>query len=370
MKIGILTLPLHTNYGGILQAYALQTVLERMGHKVVVLDKPRNFYLGVIRQTLAMMKRVFLRYVMLKNVKMLPERERKMKYRIVSQEINRFVEKHIHICHIKHRYQEARRENLDAIVVGSDQVWRPKFFGKCEDSFLDFAKNWDIKRIAYAASFGTDENEFTTSEIKNCKKLLRKFDAVSVRESSGIDILNRLFDCKSIHVLDPTMLLDKDDYSELVKDYPKSSGNLLYYILDDSEWKYRVIQLLSDKMKMTPFKIGGDDWHKEAPIETLVQPSVESWIRGFMDAEVVVTDSFHACVFSIIFQKPFFVIGNPYRGMSRFDSLLRMFGLEDRMVYNEQDVLSVSHKVIDWERVYSIFNQKKSESMDYLKKHM
>lgn len=367
MKIGILTLPLHTNYGGILQAYALQTVLERMGHEVVVIDKPRHFYLGCIRQVLAVLKRLFLKYIMFRNVQLLPERELKRKYEIISREINLFVKKNIHLCHIKYSYKEAKREGLDAIVVGSDQVWRPKYLEKIENSFLDFAKNWNIKRISYAASFGTDEIEFTSSEIKKNRKLLRKFDFLSVREKSGVDILYKVFGCNSKHVLDPTMLLEAKDYIELTETCPASNGNLLYYILDEDEQKNRVIKLLKEQRKMTPFRIGGKDWHLDEPFENLIQPSVESWIRGFVDAEIVVTDSFHACVFSIIFCKPFIVIGNRARGMSRFESLLSMFGLEDRMVYSDKDVISTSYKEIDWEHVRNVLNEKRRDSKKFLR---
>lgn len=102
------------------------------------------------------------------------------------------------------------------------------FFSKIENAYLDFAKEWKIKRIAYAASFGTEEWEYTGEQTNNCAALLKKFNAVSVRESSGVQLCSDNFGVKAEHVLDPTMLLCKEDYIKLFKDYntAQSDGNL------------------------------------------------------------------------------------------------------------------------------------------------
>ena len=153
MRIGILTLPLHTNYGGILQAYALQTVLERMGHEAVVIDTPNVkptpslFTLG---------KRIFKRLLGY-HVGVFPERKHNQIYPVISQHTQLFVDKYIH-RKVVHSPEELQESEFDAVVVGSDQVWRPKYYGKIENAYLNFTKSWKIKRIAYAASFGTDRD--------------------------------------------------------------------------------------------------------------------------------------------------------------------------------------------------------------------
>ena len=133
------------------------------------------------------------------------------------------------------------------------------------------------------------------------------------------------------HVLDPTMLLDVQDYVDLVKraDIPKSKGTLLCYILDETESTTDLISRLASETGLVPFRGNSrvEDW--SAPLAERIQPPVEQWLRGFMDAELVVTDSFHACVFSILFHKPFVVVGNKERGLARVKSLLKMFGLEN-----------------------------------------
>lgn len=345
MRIGILTLPLHTNYGGILQAYALQTVLERMGHEVVVFDIKREFKLPFWKYPLAYIKRAIKKYILKKkNVRIFEEQYRKSIYPIINQHTQEFIDKYIHLYNVK-SLKEVKEEDFDAIVVGSDQVWRPKYFipmfkTSIQDAYLAFAKDWNIKRIVYAASFGTDEWEYTPAQIKECGELLRLFDAVSVREKSAIKLCKEHFGIKVQHVLDPTMLLCKEDYIKLfeIAKTPKSPGTLLNYILDETPEKIEIINKIAKERKLIPFRVNSKIENAHAPLEERIQPPVEAWLRGFYDAEFIVTDSFHACVFSIIFGKPFVVIGNKERGMARFESLLKMFELENCMIDDIKDI--------------------------------
>lgn len=364
MKIGILTLPLHTNYGGILQAYALQTVLERMGHEVVVIDTPN---MKATPSFLTMGKRIAKR-VLGKRVEIFLERRHNREYPIISQYTQPFIDKYIHRKEISSLH-ELKKENFDTIVVGSDQVWRPLYFtslfkANIRNAYLAFAEKWNIKRVAYAASFGTDNWEYTPKQTEKCGELLRMFDAVSVREEFGVQLCKEHFSVEAQHVLDPTMLLDKEDYIHLIEtaQTPKSKGTLLNYILDETTEKRALIEQIAKDKKLTPFRVNSKVEDRTAPLEERIQPPVEEWLRGFYDAEFIVTDSFHACVFSILFNKPFIVIGNKKRGISRFESLMKIFGMENRLLqnYNDyKDVVETSH---------SICNQNiLKDSMDFLR---
>jgi len=339
MKIGILTLPLHTNYGGILQAYALQTVLERMGHEVVVFNPPRRIRLSLWKLPLVFIKRYIKKYILCKkNTRIFAEKYHQSIYPIISQHTQQFIDKYIHLYNVN-SLNDIKKDDFDAIVVGSDQVWRPRYFMPMfvtgvEDAFLRFTKNWKMKRVAYAASFGTDDWEYTLKQTKECGELLRMFDAVSVREESAVKLCKDKFEVEAQHVLDPTMLLDKEDYIKLFEsaNTPKSPGTLLNYILDETPEKKEIIENIAKEKNLIPFRVNSKIENPDAPLEERIQPPVEQWLRGFYDAEFVVTDSFHACVFSILFNKPFLVIGNEGRGMARFQSLLKIFGLENRLV--------------------------------------
>lgn len=340
MKIGILTLPLHTNFGGILQAYALQTTLERMGHNVEVLQNTTNtgntFHSLIMPLVYA--KRIARNILSENKIPIFIERKAKRESPIIRQHTDRFLAQYLKLREIKH-LSEINPSDYDAIVVGSDQVWRAIYFKgmwqtNISDAFLDFTKGWDIKRIAYAASFGIDDWEYSKKETRLCADAAKIFDAISVREDSGVKLCREKLNVEATHVLDPTMLLNKEDYMTLVSaaNTPESLGDMLCYILDPTPFKTSVVNKIATEQSLTPFNVNAQIDNYSLDINERIQPPVEQWLRGFHDAKYVVTDSFHACVFSIIFGKPFIAIGNASRGMTRFTSLLRQFGLESRLI--------------------------------------
>ena len=214
MRIGILTLPLHTNYGGILQAYALQTVLERMGHEVVVFDTPKN-------KVLEILGRFFHKLFALNLINSFVNKHDNLLKAIISRKITSFVRKNINLKKVR-GFGSLREDDFDAIVVGSDQIWRAVYFPRwleqpLDNAYLSFTNGWNIKRISYAASFGTDEWEYTDKQTGICRECIKEFDAISVREESGVDLCKKYFGVNAQQVLDPTMLLDSVDYFLLFK---------------------------------------------------------------------------------------------------------------------------------------------------------
>ena len=370
MRIGILTLPLHTNYGGILQAYALQTVLERMGHDVCLIEKKRQpLRLPLWKAPLSYGKRI------VKNLTGHPypicfERKVNREEPLVRQNTDKFVNKYIKRRFVDD-FSEIGKDDFDAIVVGSDQVWRPKYFiDGIENAYLTFAKEWNIKRIAYAASFGTDKWEYSSEQTTSCRRLLKNFDAVSVRESSAVTLCREHLGVDVKRVLDPTMLLSINDYMKLfdANGTPKSNGNLLCYIIDETPEKMSFVNKIAQERGLIPFRVNSKVENLIAPLQERIQPPVEQWLRGFYDADFVVTDSFHACVFSILFNKPFFVLGNEKRGLSRFSSLLGMFGMENLLVTNKD--LNEKQNDIDWARVMSLLAEEKKKAINFLNENL
>lgn len=376
MRIGILTLPLHTNYGGILQAYALQTVLERMGHKVVVFDTPNEYSFPPLwKLPLCFAKRIVMKCLG-KSQEIFIERHLNHERHVIAQYIQPFIDANIH-RKVIHGFNELNAADYDAIVVGSDQVWRSIYFSpmwfhqSIDNAFLAFAENWNVKRLAYAASFGTDEWEYTDEETVRCKELIGKFNAISLREEGGVELCRKYFNVMVQHVLDPTMLLSVDDYMALFRkcNTSKSQGNLLVYVLDETSELSELVYDIATEKHLVPFSVNNPyEVDENKPLEDRIKPSVETWLRGFFDAELIVTDSFHACVFSIIFKKQFIVVGNKSRGMSRFESLLKMFGLEDRLVNGCDDFLKLS--AINYDLVYEKYRVLKDMSYSFLKDNL
>lgn len=372
MKIGIITLPPGANYGGILQAYALQNILEKMGHDVSIIVRDENCDIRPLwRQCLVFIKRVILKFIFHKQLRICAEQYDRKTRSIIRKHTQVFIDKYLHLQYIKN-YTEIN-DSFDAFVIGSDQVWRPVYFlGSIENAFCRFVKNARVKRIAYAASFGVDKWEYTSSQTRHCKNLIKNFSGVSVRENSGIDLCKNHFNLDATWVLDPTMLLCIDDYLQLVKivNTPKSPGTLLTYILDETAEKASLCQSLATLYGYVPFRVNSRYEDKFAPLTERVQPAVEQWLQGFNDAEFVITDSFHACVFSILFHKQFFVFGNAGRGMARFKSLLKMFDIEGRLI---TDIRTFDYKKapsIDYQKVQPLLDNWKLKSKAFLEKSL
>ena len=390
MRIAILTQPLRQNYGGILQNYALQTVLRRMGHQVVTLDPPRYHYRWrehpmysfrvlwndfLLRQLKGapLNKNHFLLYYLTHTFKHLffknqddvifSKKKDDECRRIIGKNLYRFIDKRIERQEYHDLVKEIKASDFDVFIVGSDQVWRREYNReRIQDMFLVFTKDWGVRRIAYAASFGTDEWEYEHETTVICREAIRAFDIVTVRECSGVDICRSVFDVSADQVLDSTMLLLKEDYFNLLSldKVAHSQGNLLVYILDETEDKTELINRIAKDYHLVPFRVNADVDNQCFPLNKRIQPTVEKWLRGFYDAEYVITDSFHGCVFSIVFRKPFVIYANKTRGLARFESLLDQLHLKNCMVSSADgfngffDYLQDINRVLDAQRDKSL----------------
>lgn len=362
MKIAVVTLPLHINYGGLLQAYALKSVLEGMGHDVDVLDLKEKMPVPKgIKAPFVYMSRAIKRVMKGKKG---PEVFRELRYRRELPERARltseFVKKHISPRMID-RYEDVKEGEYDAFVTGSDQVWRPLYFNGIHNAFLKFTEGWDVRRLSYAASFGTDQLEYEYVQMEECARLLAGFDAVSVREASAVEMCAEWFDCdRAVHVLDPVMLVGADVYRSLAdsQNVHESKGKIMTYILDPSTEKECVVDFVRRVSGLEPYSL-----EKGKTV-----PPVEQWLAGFADSEFVVTDSFHGCVLAILMHKRFIAVGNSRRGMARLSSLLDMFGLDQRLVHgiDPEDDGEFFLSEPDWDKVDEVMEEQRAVSSGFL----
>ena len=362
MKVAIVTLPLHTNYGGLLQAYALKSIIEDMGHEVTVLDIAEKTTLPSFwKAPFIYLKRL------LQGREVFRERRIRREYPIISSKVSVFTENYI--CpRVISSYSEIAESDFDAYVVGSDQVWRPEYFNEVQDAFLRFARTWDVKRIAYAASFGTEELKYEYQLLEECSQLLSKFDAVSVREASGVAMCDEWFDYEdAVHVLDPVLMLSAEHYSSKFRSGSDAEGKVVTYILDRSASKSNVIDFISEVTGKPVYDVSVYPKDRDIPLQDRIVPSLESWISAFVNAEFVVTDSFHGCVLSILFHKPFVVVGNVARGMTRVNSLLSIFSLESRLVDGiDADGAKEWLMNFDWDAVDAVLERQRNICKTFL----
>lgn len=349
MKIGIITQPLLANYGGILQNYALQEVLRRMGHIPITIDY-------TLRNSLWRCFRHRLRHL-LSGAK----GEAPGLLRLRSQKINHFVERNIALSERVDRYDPSLvdRYGFEALLVGSDQVWRPKYNRYLEDMFLQFAQHKVVRRVAYAASFGVDRWEFTPAQTKRCRALAQAFNAITVREASGIGLCREKLGVEAEQVLDPTLLLQAKDYERLLPhSAPDNEPYLAAYLLGHDQKRRTLCDKIARQRGLKVRYFGAD---AQASL------SVEEWLTTLFGASMVITDSFHGTVFSILGHREFLTLGHRGRGLSRLHSLLRMVGLEERLCeILPQDKLPLPAPIV-WEEVDRRLQEERQASLKKLR---
>ena len=355
MRIGIVTQPLEMNYGGILQNWALQQALRRLGHDPIAIDAYERYSTP---HYLYNWMRTALSRILGKKANWPKRYCGSLRNELMGQ----FVEQHIAKTRVMWDYKRSvvNRYHLDALVVGSDQVWRARYNGgHLEDMYLRFAEGLPLKRVAYAASFGIDEWEYSPEQTASCSALAQQMDAISVREASGVDLCREHLGVDATCVLDPTMLLDAVGYQDIIDDqWDAGEPYLAVYCLDITPAKEEFFNRLAQERGLT-VRYYSAGWKS-----TL---TVGQWLAMFSHASLVVTDSFHGTVFSILFGREFYTMCNPGRGNTRIVGLLRDLALEDRLVSDSEPV-EPADSTVNWEDVYARLEKRRQESQAFLEK--
>lgn len=369
MKIGILTQPLGYNYGGILQNWALQQVLITLGHKpeTIVYYNHRS-YRHFSDECIAVIK------YCAKHIIRHPNRN----VGVLPWQRNRYLKKFIRTqLYATKPIPSITRDNLakfkfDRYIVGSDQVWRPMYnkgyLGVMYCKFLNGNNNTPC--IAYAASFGTAEWEYTDEQTNLARQNIQKFMKVSVREKSGVALCQQYLNVDAELVLDPTLLLEKEDYSslQLKRKHLKEIDNKFVgvYLLDMSVEKKDIVKRVCALIGKEPRFIG-------QPLDSAeTRPPISEWLSDISNSEFIITDSFHGTAFAINFKKPFIALDNLERGSDRFTSLLDLFNLRERLInpLNVTHLEEIIDSKINWESIERIKKSLVSKSMNFIKESL
>ena len=359
MKIGLLSPHYAFNYGAVLQAFALKTYLRNQGHDAVILNR-RPAYQCAIPSLLGRIARKCEEFA------------KRNSFGVFEK---RFLQPQTSPVIHQNDWEQLPDFKLDAIIVGSDQIWRDDYtftsFGY--NFFLDFLpEESSIKRISYAPSLGKESWHSTTDRTNRVRDLLQKFNSISVREESSIRILKEKFGVEAELVVDPTLLLHAEEYIEALCIKQKASKHIATYILDYDDNFRRKINEISSSLKLPVKNITVKSSKTKLGVfinRFKPMKSVNYWVKNLANAEYVVTNSFHGMVFSIIFRKQFIVVNNEERGEARFKSLLKMFGLEDRLVTDLQtDFKELLVKPINYSTAVTKIESWRSKSINYLQK--
>lgn len=367
-KVAVLTLPLVTNFGGNLQAFALQKVLINMGFEVETLNYRQKTnsdlwkLVSTFKQKILFNKRI---YHFFRN-----------ELQIIGANHEKFIKENLVYSpelntpnNIK-KYIDEKEFNI--VIVGSDQVWRLPYTQRVYSYFLDFINDSKIKKISYAASFGVDYWEFDDEKTQYLKNFIKQFSAISVREDSAINLCNEKLNVENVkEVLDPTLLLNAEDYKDLYRyEDSISKGKIFSYILDSNTHKEKILTEIVCKLNKNIISIQPSKTKKESfyvrDLESYIYPKIETWLKGIAEADFVVTDSFHGTVFAILHNKPFISIINKERGAARFYSLLSKLNLTDRMISDHNDFDWQSMYEINYKEVNNLLERYRSESYNFL----
>lgn len=362
-KIGIVTI-WSNNYGSVLQAFALQTIIERLGYQVEIIqhyrDPLKKETQSRIKQILQSSPSFLIEYAM--NYK---------RNRMLHQGYADFKSSRLKISREAY-YQDSDFTDLasryDAIVVGSDMLWSYDFKDNWPFYFASFAPSEKI--VTYAPSFG--KNDLSKEEIELCKPMISRIVHLSCREEAGVSFIKEQFGLAAEHVIDPTLLLSGEEWSHLLGDMPRlvKKDYILTYVFRGSCQNGReelFEQFNSMKDKQLLFINGQEGEFKNNIYNGYFSPA--EYVNLFRDADFIVTDTFHGLMFSLIFNKPFIVLDKSSFGVSsdRQQSTLKTYGLEDRFV-TPDIIVSDELRQLDYTTIEQKINANRKKSINYLKK--
>ena len=226
----------------------------------------------------------------------------------------------------------ALETQYERFIVGSDIIWGLDITGNDYAYFLDFVTN--KKKYAYAASFGHDKLPFSTSEIQKMKEFMATFDGISVRETSGIEIVKELTGKEVALVSDPTFLLERKDWEAKLPSSAvlKDRKYILVYFAYGEKYTFQLARTLAQKTGCQIVYIHNSTLNYPG-VKNIKTASVEDFLWLIKNAEYVISGSYHGVVFSIIFNRNFYYINRKYT--SRIKSLINVFGLQDRILSKE-----------------------------------
>ncbi|GAB6069236.1 polysaccharide pyruvyl transferase family protein [Thiomicrorhabdus hydrogeniphila] len=354
MKIGILTFHFSKNYGALFQAYALRKWLQEQGHEAEFINyQPEHLESGGKISFKTLFSKSTLKVVFLKTIEL---REKLFGNKNVKQGFDKF---HENVLSVKRTAFKSKEEleacnfELDLLICGSDQIWNPSdHFGVDPVYFLDFKTHSSPKKISYAASFGRSEiPKYFHDEIS---ALINKLDAISVREKSGVELVEKLTGKTSSLVPDPTLLLS--DYSQLFEPYKTKSEDFVFcYYLRSKKTVDKVAQHVSDFYQL-PIYSPHNPHRRWTEIGETIYPSPKQWLYLLNKSKFVVTNSFHGTALSILLNKPFVVVGiggGRAKYNERVLNLLTQLGLESRIIteYSTKSVAELIKIDIDWDLV-------------------
>lgn len=338
----------YPNYGTLLQAYALQTVLEKQGNEVKIINyetQKNNVIIlnkyNLKRQIKRLSNFIQKRYTYFQLKRDSAGYKNEIEKR--EQQFDVFINSELHMTE-KLNLIELHKlvKQFDVFVAGSDQIWSPKYLDK--SFFLDFVSG--KRKLSYAPSFGI--NDLDDKTIKFIKPLLEELDAISVRELQGLKLIKDKMKLNGTIVLDPTLLLDKEEWITQLNVRKKNKKEsqkkyILCYFLGNNEYYWNIVEQVKKKLELQVVIIPYTSEAYRKPYKKIVTGDPFEFIDWIENAEYVITDSFHGTAFAINMGKSFLALARfkdtDYNSEnSRVLSLLNIMKLENRWINRQMEI--------------------------------
>jgi hypothetical protein len=242
-----------------------------------------------------------------------------------------FINQTTNLVIIHNNFSEINKDDYDILMVNSDQTWRKFDEHSYDYAFLKFAQNWNINKFIYGASLGYDEWMLSSKDDEIAKKLLKNFSGISIREEGSKKLIEQHFGINPLSVLDPTLLIDKKYFLDIIKDYHgRKKMNKKYIFIYTTFYSKYVVKAMKNASKILDYEV--------YYLLLNNQSSVQDFIYYMFNSNAVITNAFHGTIFSIIFNKPFITIYDKTNAKERFNSLANLFGIHERFYENNQRI--------------------------------
>lgn len=364
-KVGLLTCFLD-NCGACLQAYALQTMIHNLGYDVEIVKytEPRGYYPANIKNSSYLLD--YIRCIYNKRFRSLFLRGA---YR--ASAFNKFRERYLWLSEKEYKIANdlVFETKYCKFVCGSDQIWNPLFYDKCNPVYyLAFAKDSALK-IAYAPSIGL--NDIPEKYRSKFIEYVNRLDYISVREQRGVELVYSYTNKTAKLVLDPTLLRTGEEWSKMTRRVKAKRPYLFCYLFGDHDYYTEVIERLRKQTGCDVYVIPVSKRDFNLEYRQVIHGGPIEFLSMIKNAEYVLTDSFHATVFSLLFHTPFYTLlrnsDSEIDSMnSRVYSLLKLVGKQDRLLTKEEALSVSAAKIDDFDEVDRKLSELRKDSMNYL----
>lgn len=363
MQVAVITRHAISNYGSLLQAMATQQIIEGLGHSCEIIDYIREdenyleYEKNLLKRKPEWSNNIFKRVVYLA--------VRQPGSILVGKKFEKAQQRYLHLSKRYGCSKELVKDKptADVYITGSDQVWGPVGNGVYDSSYcLSFTQEED-KRIAYAASFG--HNEMNPELNLYYKKWLSRYTHIAVREDCAVRMLTEL-GIGATQVLDPTLLLNSDEWSKYVDDAPRRKYVLVYQLHNDKNVGVYAKKVAKAKgLPLIRISASLHQIHREGKF--VYAPSIGEFLSYIKNAECMITDSFHGTAFAINFNTPFVEILPNNNTGSRNQSILKVTGLTGQILTDVNDI-TLASRTIDFSFANSTLVEERKKSIALLKR--